>query len=205
MLQPSSRELQHWYRLMLSILVAYTKDKRIIGSGGRIPWNLPSERVRFKEICAGRRVIMGHRTFAEIGKALSYCTIVIVSHSMAKAVAQGEAVVPEGCLLSGSFEEAVKMCEMVEPVGSTVERSSPEVLVAGGEEIYRQALTLPCTTRIYATEIYANFEGDRIFPPLSDYTGGEDAWSKKIESRHQDKDSGIEYEYVTYEKLTLQK
>jgi dihydrofolate reductase len=172
---------------MLSILVAYTKEGRIIGSDGRIPWNLPSERLRFKEICAGRRVIMGHKTFAEIGKALSYCTIVIVSKSMAPSA------VPDGCLLAKDFAQAVEMCQ------------DQEVLVAGGEEIYRQALALPQTTKIYATEIDADFEGDRIFPPLSDFAGGEAVWSKKTESRHQDKDSGIEYEYVTYEKLTLQR
>ena len=64
---------------MISLLVAYTKNKRVIGAQGKIPWNLPSERNRFKEICRGKYVIMGRKSFEEIGKPLPYCKLVIVS------------------------------------------------------------------------------------------------------------------------------
>ena len=50
---------------MISLLVAYTKNKRVIGAQGKIPWNLPSERNRFKEICRGKYVIMGRKSFEE--------------------------------------------------------------------------------------------------------------------------------------------
>ena len=65
---------------MISLLVAYTKNKRVIGAQGKIPWKLSSERNRFKEICKNKYVIMGRKSFEEIGKPLPYCTLVIISH-----------------------------------------------------------------------------------------------------------------------------
>ena len=153
----------------LSILVAYSLN-RVIGAQGVIPWKLPSERNRFKEICKGKKVIMGRRTFEEIGKALPYCTIVVVSKSLK--------TVPEGCVLAKSLKEAVEMC------------SNDEVLIAGGQEIYEQAI--PYCNKIYATEILHNFEGDRFFPELNIK-----AWTKTVQAEHTE--CGIRYDYVTYE------
>lgn len=180
MRMPCASVWPHWFRSMLSILVAYTKKNRVIGSDGRIPWNLPSERARFKQICSNQRIIMGRKSFEEIGHALPYCTIVIVSQSMS------EDAVPYGCLLARDFSEAVR----------TAGKSGEEILVAGGEEIYNHAI--PLAQKIYATEILADFDGDKFFPRLP---GGEEAWAKKTVSRCED--SGIRYDYVTYERALL--
>jgi len=155
-------------KLNLSILVAYDKN-RVIGSDGKIPWSLTSERTRFKQVCHNKHIIMGRKSFEEIGRALPYCTIVIVSRMMEKA--------PEGCVLVDSIEKAIEYCVNEE-----------EILVAGGEEIYRQ--TLPYAKKIYATEIDASFPGDRHFPKLSG------RWTKTVEANCQEND--IKYTYVTY-------
>lgn len=127
----------------ITLIVAYTKNERIIGKNGKIPWKLISEREYFKELCANKKIIMGRKSFEEIGHALSYCTIIILSSSMKKA--------PEGCLLADSLEEAVKMTD-------------DEILICGGEKLYSQ--TLPKANRIYATEILQDFDGDKFFPQL---------------------------------------
>lgn len=155
----------------LAILVAYSSN-RVIGAQGVIPWRLPSERNRFKEICNGKKVIMGRRSFEEIGKALSYCTIVVVSKTLRS--------VPAGCLLAESLDDAVKMCS---------QSDNQEILIAGGEEIYRQAL--PFCKKIYATEILQNYDGDRFFPELN-----KKAWTKTIQAEHTECD--IKYQYVTF-------
>ena len=143
---------------------------------------------------------MGRRSFEEIGHALSYCTIVILSRTMRKED------VPEGCLLARSFEEAIELSADEHSEEKLAGRELPggahfrtkvaeEVLVAGGEDVYRQAL--PFAGRVYATEISVDFPGDRVFPELP---GGKNAWTKKTESRR--KEQGIPYEYVTYERIT---
>ena len=151
-----------------AILVAYAQNG-VIGAQGEIPWKLPSERNRFKEICKNKTIIMGRKSFEEIGHALSYCTIMIVSKTMKTA--------PKGCLLSSSLEQAFETL-----------KNEKEILVAGGAEIYRQ--TLPYANKIYATEIKADFIGDTYFP-LPD-----SSWNRKEESCHKENDT--EYCYLTF-------
>lgn len=159
----------------LTILVAYSKNK-VIGAQGTIPWKLPSERNRFKEICQGKKIIMGRKSFEEIGHGLSYCTIIIVSRTMKKC--------PEGCLLAGSFEEAVRLAEDDE--------NNCKILIAGGQEIYKQAL--PYTQTIYATEIQKDYPGDRFFPELP-----LDQWKITEEERHRE--NGVEFRYLTMKRI----
>jgi len=160
----------------ISILVAYSSN-RVIGAQGVIPWKLPSERNRFKEICNGKKVIMGRKSFEEIGKALSYCTIVVISKTLKS--------VPEGCLLAPTFEKGLEVCNA---------DNSDEILVAGGEKIYTQALPL-CKT-IYATEILKDFQGDTFFPEIPE--DEKKAWTKTIQAQHIEND--IQYRYVTFVK-----
>ncbi|MCR5062618.1 MAG: dihydrofolate reductase [Treponema sp.] len=169
--------------MSVSLLVAYTKKGRVIGSDGKIPWNIPSERFRFKKLCNQKFIIMGRKSFDEIGHALSYCTIIIVSKSMKSA--------PEGCMLAESFEKAMEIAK-----ASTAAQASGaavgEILIAGGEEIYRQAL--PFADKIYATEIHTEFAGNRFFPEL------DKSWHCTFTELHTDEQSKITYEYKTFEK-----
>ena len=144
---------------------------------------------------------MGRKSFDEIGHALSYCTIIIVSKKMKTA--------PEGCLLADSLEKAIeftstKACSDEKAFTSTKaftgadactaaqKSSSQEILIAGGEEIYRQAL--PFADKIYATEILTEFSGNRFFPEL------DSNWHCTFSELHTDEESKISYEYKTFEK-----
>ena len=171
---------------MISLLVAYTKNKRVIGAQGKIPWKLSSERNRFKELCRGKYVIMGRKSYEEIGHPLSYCTLIVVSgkwiasHSARNDM--GSLSLSKGLQICTSLEEAIQFCKS---------QGQDEILIAGGGSIYRQAL--PYATKIYATEIDADFEGDTFFPELGS------GWSETLESVHEE--NGIVYKYIT---LSLQ-
>lgn len=154
---------------MLSLLVAYTKNKRVIGAQGKIPWKLSSERNRFKEICRNKYVIMGRKSFEEIGKPLSYCTLVIVSHER----------IFKNLKTCPSLNAAIEFCKA---------QGQEEILVAGGATIYEQAL--PYADKIYATEIDADFDGDTFFPAL----GPE--WTCTVDETHEE--DGVNYTYLTY-------
>ena len=154
---------------MISLLVAYTKNKRVIGAQGKIPWKLSSERNRFKEICRNKYVIMGRKSFEEIGKPLPYCTLVIVSHER----------IFKNLKTCPSLNAAIEFCKA---------QGQEEILVAGGATIYEQAL--PYADKIYATEIDADFDGDTFFPAL------DDSWHGTVEETHEE--DGIKYTYWTY-------
>ena len=125
---------------MITLIAACSKN-RVIGCNGKIPWNIPTERDRFKELTKGKFVIMGRKSFEEISHALSYCTIIVVSKSLKK--------VPKGCLLTSSLEQAIAFC-------------GKDVIIAGGQEIYEKTIQL--ADLIYLTEIDLKIEGDRFFP-----------------------------------------
>lgn len=112
---------------------------------------------------------MGRKTFEEIGHALPYCTIVIISKTLG--------VCPPGCLLFSSLKKAIKSIDS-------------QVLIAGGEQIYRK--TIKWADKIYATEIFSDFEGDAFFPSLSKH------WKKTI--TEQKEENGIRYDYVLFKK-----
>lgn len=154
---------------MLSLLVAYTKNKRVIGAQGKIPWKLSSERNRFKEICRNKYVIMGRKSFEEIGKPLPYCTLVIISHER----------IFKNLKTCPSLNAAIEFCKA---------QGQEEILVAGGATIYEQAL--PYADKIYATEIDADFDGDTFFPAL----GPE--WTCTVDETHEE--DGVNYTYLTY-------
>ena len=88
---------------------------------------------------------MGRISFDEIGHALPYCTILIVSKSLKTA--------PEKFLLAQNLEQAFSFYD-----------DDEEVLVAGGGEIYHQLIEE--TSTIYATLIEENYEGDTFFPHI---------------------------------------
>lgn len=156
----------------IAVLAAFTKKNQVIGNQGKIPWNLPSERDRFKKICNGKIVIMGRKTFEEIGHALPYCTILILSKTIKTK--------PENCLLASSLETAIETV--------VKKNSSTEILIAGGQELYEKAL--PFAKKIYGTVIDADFEGDRFFPKI------DNSWKKSVEESKEE--NGIKYQYVTY-------
>ena len=166
---------------MISLLVAYTKNKRVIGAQGKIPWKLSSERNRFKELCRGKYVIMGRKSFEEIGKPLSYCNIIVISKMWSLSNKTGSLSLSKGLKICSSLEEAINFCKS---------HGQEEILIAGGGEIYRQAL--PYADRIYATEIDADFEGDTFFPKL------DDTWTCTVESEHEE--NGIVFKYLTLQK-----
>lgn len=125
---------------------------------------------------------MGRKSFEEIGHALPYCTIIIISKTLEKA--------PEGCILAKSLEEGIKIAKSLytQADGQRLTSEEAEILIAGGGEIYRQ--TLPYTSKIYATEINEEFPGDVTFPKP------EGTWQRIEEA--EKKEGNISYKYVTF-------
>ena len=54
---------------IISIIVAMDKNY-LIGKKDRIPWHIPSELSRFRDLTMGKPIIMGRKTHESIGKIL---------------------------------------------------------------------------------------------------------------------------------------
>jgi len=63
---------------MTALIVAFAKNQ-VIGNKGCIPWKIKGEQKRFRELTTGNVVIMGRRSYEEIGRPLPDRTTIVVS------------------------------------------------------------------------------------------------------------------------------
>jgi dihydrofolate reductase len=132
--------------MKVSIIVA-AGENGVIGRGNALPWRLPADLKRFKQITLGHAIIMGRRTWDSIGRALPGRTSIVVTRQR-----DFEPPAP-GVIVVNSFEAALAHAEAL---GET------EVFVIGGRAIYE--LALPWARRIYMTRVHGSFEGDVFLP-----------------------------------------
>ncbi len=126
----------------LAIIAAMDRN-RLIGVGGGLPWRLPADLRRFRELTLGHPVVMGRITHQSIGRPLpGRRNLVVTRHR--------ERVLP-GCEQAGSLGDALSQLQ-----GAT------RAFVIGGSRLYREAL--PIARRMYLTLIDAEFRGDAWFP-----------------------------------------
>ncbi len=160
---------------MVSIIVAMGRN-RAIGRDNQLIWHLPADLKHFKETTMGKPVIMGRKTFESMGKALPGRTNVVVTRKTG--------FMAPGCLVAGSLGEALGLVSR-----------EPEVFIAGGGEIYKQAI--PLADRMYITIIDHDFDGDTFFP---DFDARE--WDIAEEKKHEpDERNKYPMVFRTYERI----
>lgn len=152
---------------MIALIVAYAKNQ-VIGNKGIIPWKIKGEQKRFKELTTGNVVIMGRRSYEEIGRPLPNRTTIVVSNT--------KNFDAENCMTAKSLQEAIVMA------------GDRNIYISGGAKLYEEAL--PLVEAMYVTEIDHSFEGDTFFPQFD-----KDQFTKEINERFEGE---IPYSYVTY-------
>lgn len=131
----------------VSLLVAVAHD-RVIGAKNQLPWRIPEDLRRFKQLTLGHPVVMGRKTFESIGNPLVQRTNIVVTR-------QPGFRAPEGVLVAASPEAAL----------AEAARHDPQVFVIGGAALY--AATLPRATDILATLVHLKVpHADARFPRL---------------------------------------
>jgi len=155
-------------------IIAAMASNRVIGKRGALPWHLPEDLKRFKELTTGHPVIMGRKTFesivAVLGKPLPDRRSIVVTRSARYA--------SPGCEVAATLAGAIHMA------------GAQTAFVIGGAEIY--ALALPLADNLYLTEIDARFDGDAWFPDFDRSEWLETAREKRIST------SGLGYSFVSY-------
>lgn len=153
---------------MIGLIVAYSKN-RVIGNKGQIPWRIKGEQKRFRELTTGNVVIMGRRSYEEIGRPLPNRYTIVVSNTQ-----KFEA---ENCTTVGSLAEAIRVAD-----------KTKNIYISGGAGLYKEAIDI--VDVMYITEIDAVIEGDTYFPEFN----AED-FDREVECHV---DGEIPYDYVTY-------
>lgn len=126
------------------VLVVAAAANGVIGRDGAMPWHLPSDLRRFRQITMGKPVIMGRKTFDSIGRPLPGRHNIVLSREAGWS-AEGVSVVP-------GFADAVALA---------AEAGPEEIMVIGGAQIF--ALARPIAERIELTRIHLSPDGDTRF------------------------------------------
>lgn len=152
---------------MIALIVAYSQN-RIIGNQGVIPWKIKGEQKRFKELTTGNVVVMGRRSYEEIGKPLPNRMTIVVSRT--------RKFEGENCYTVSSLKDAIELA------------GEKDVYISGGAKLYEEAI--PIVKKMYVTEIEKVIDGDTYFPDFD-----ENSFIKEINERIE---TDIPYSYVTY-------
>ncbi len=132
----------------ISLVVAAARNG-VIGTRNSLPWSLPSDMKRFKELTIGHPVIMGRHTYESIGRPLADRDNIVLS--------SGGYIDHPQVYTVNSIEEAIALAKRF-----AVSRGVDEIMVIGGGQVY--AKTLPMAHRIYFTEVDLDVDGDTEFP-----------------------------------------
>ncbi len=152
------------------ILFLARASNGIIGNEGKIPWRIPADLRRFKQLTTGKPMIMGRKTFDSLPGLLEGRRHIVLTRDRTWD--------EEGAEVVHSVEEALKLA------------NAPHVAVIGGSEIYR--LFLPHADRIELTEVDASPVGDASLDPFDPAI-----WTETARESHAAEGDNPAYDFVT--------
>ena len=154
----------------LSLIVAHAANQ-VIGLNNTLPWHLPEDLKRFRALTIGHHIIMGRKTYESLGRLLPGRTTIIVTRN--KQYQQ------DGALIAHSLQAALMLCA-----------TDDEPFVIGGAELYKEGLKQ--ATKLYITEVHADFAGDAFFEQID-----LNRWHETSRENHLS-EKGLVFNYVTY-------
>jgi len=168
-----------------SIIVAMARNQ-VIGAKNSLPWYLPEDLKKFRELTTGHPILMGRKTFESLPRVLPNRDHYIITRNAeyknTSAAAQGS----DRVFVAGTPEEAI---DMVRESIKNNPSASDEIFVIGGGEIFRQML--PYADRIYVTFVKEDIAGDTCFPVI-----------EPLQWRETDRQVFDRFDFVVYDRIT---
>ncbi len=145
--------------MKLSIIAALTQN-RVIGKNGAVPWDLPEDIRRFKNLTFGYPVLMGRKTYETLSEPLIGRRNIVITSKKNSDVET-----------FSSIDSALKELQNQE-----------RVWIIGGGKIFEQMLMLADEWKL--THVKKETEGDTFFPPYEHLIGS--AYKLVFEEKHND-------------------
>lgn len=130
---------------MFSIIVAVSKNN-MIGKDNSIPWFIPEDLKRFKEITMGKKMIMGRKTFESLPGVLPGRKHIILTRNKDYKVDN------ENVEVYYDFDDLI----------NKFKDSEEEIFIIGGSEIYNKFYKH--ANKLFLTEVDLEVDGDTTFP-----------------------------------------
>lgn len=138
----------------ISAIVAMSEN-RCIGREGGLPWHIPEDLKRFKELTMGHAVLMGRNTYLSLPEKYRPLP------GRLNIVASKTLETPTGVI---KISNAAQFCQ--DFMDGKIDTPTDTLWVIGGGEIYNS--TLKYFDEIYVTKIHQNVEGDTFFPEFEE-------------------------------------
>lgn len=149
-------------------IIAAISENNVIGNQNNIPWEIPEDMKRFRDLTLNHPVIMGRKTFESIieklGKPLPYRKNIVLTNSLSEF---------KGIYLAKTINEALRLTE------------DKDSYIIGGKQIYESFLSIVNCLEI--TRVHKNVEGDTFFPEVN-----WEEWNLINENKKED------YSFLTY-------
>lgn len=123
------------------VLIYARAENGAIGKDGSLPWHIPADLKRFKQLTMNNPMIMGRKTFESLPGLLPGRRHIVLTRR--------ERWDSEGAEVAPSVEDAQALANRDDP---------EEIAIIGGAAIYD--VFMPLADRIELTQIHADFDGD---------------------------------------------
>jgi dihydrofolate reductase len=127
----------------------------VIGRDNQLPWRLPKDLQRFKQLTMGAPLIMGRLTFQSLGRFLPGRQHLVISRQTNQPDWWPAETTAEQGQLFNSFEDAWAFARA---------QSVPRVFAIGGRSVF--AAALPLADHLFLTRVLADVPGDVQLPPI---------------------------------------
>jgi dihydrofolate reductase len=155
-------------------IVAAVARNGVIGRDNSIPWRIPEDLTRFRELTTGHPVVMGRRTWDSLPERFRPLpgrrNVVVTRDSEWRA---------DGAERAASLADALVLVS-----------GAPRLFVIGGGQLYAEAL--PLADELLLTEIDSDIEGDTLFPSW------ERASFEEVSREEHVSVTGLPFAFATY-------
>lgn len=151
------------------VIVAAIARNGAIGRNNALPWTMPGDLARFRELTVGRPMLMGRRTFEAIGRNLPGRESIVLTRRPTVAAAGVHHVADLDAALAIADDRAAVM-------------GAGEIALVGGTALF--AGLMPRCARLALTFVDCAPEADTFFPPIDPYRWREAA--RVYPPRHPD-------------------
>lgn len=155
--------------MMVGMIVAMD-DRGGIGRGGELPWGraLRQDLKRFKRTTMNHAVLVGRKTFEGMPR-LKGRDVIVVSSRSAEDLALGEReyVAPT---LDAALDQARALYHT-------------QAWVAGGAQLYEEALTRRLVDEAHVTRVSGDFDADTHMPRITSHAGFRTPWHNTLTYR----------------------
>lgn len=140
------------------VLIAAHSTNYTIGYQGDIPWYIPQDLIRFRQLTKSYPIIMGRKTWDGLHiRPLAHRLNIVVSTTLA-IVDSIQTEQNSICIVRNLADALTNACEFI----NKTTPADPKIFIIGGERLYRE--TIDQADYLQITEVHTVTPGDAFFP-----------------------------------------